>query len=174
MRPFIISSFSVSKIFHKPINRLAFYACFGNVMANIGTLISTSGVSSGPDGPLCQFLGASHAEMVQVYAGRCIMNTGNSMKCLPHLLSQVQSTRLEILGMEIQVLLLWHSFHSSSCLPLHHCSWVEAESMVLLWCVSCYCDHFSTDISQVWCWVFLEWEILRSRHSIPLFGWSSS
>jgi hypothetical protein len=59
----IISTFSVSKNFHKPINRLVFYACFGNVMANIGTLISTSGVTSGAGGPLCQF----QAFLIQMY-----------------------------------------------------------------------------------------------------------
>jgi hypothetical protein len=60
---FILSTFSVNKNFHKPINRLVFYACFGNVMANIGTLISTSGVTSGAEGPLCQFQGF----LIQMY-----------------------------------------------------------------------------------------------------------
>jgi hypothetical protein len=60
---FIISTFTVNKNFHKPINRLVFYACFGNVMANIGTIISTSGVTSGSDGPLCQFQGF----LIQMY-----------------------------------------------------------------------------------------------------------
>jgi hypothetical protein len=60
---FIISTFSVNKGFHKPINRLVFYACFGNVMANIGTLISTSGITSGISGPLCQFQGF----LIQMY-----------------------------------------------------------------------------------------------------------
>jgi hypothetical protein len=63
---FIISTFSVNKNFHKPINRLVFYACFGNVMANIGTFISTSGVTSGADGPLCQFQGF----LIQMYDQR--------------------------------------------------------------------------------------------------------
>jgi hypothetical protein len=33
---FIISTFFMNKEFHKLINQLIFYACFGNVMANIG------------------------------------------------------------------------------------------------------------------------------------------
>lgn len=37
---FIIVTFSVSKAFHKPINRLVFYASFGNMMTNIATLMA--------------------------------------------------------------------------------------------------------------------------------------
>lgn len=42
---FIIISFSCSKMFHKPINRLVFYASFGNMMSNIGTLMARSYVN---------------------------------------------------------------------------------------------------------------------------------
>jgi hypothetical protein len=37
---FIIVTFLASKDFHKPINRLVFYASFGNVLTNIATLIA--------------------------------------------------------------------------------------------------------------------------------------
>ena len=60
---FVISTFAVDKNFHKPINRLVFYACFGNVMSNIGTMIATSGEMLGSDGPLCQFQGF----LIQMY-----------------------------------------------------------------------------------------------------------
>lgn len=54
---FVIITFCTSKAFHqKPINRLVFYASFGNIMINIGTLMSRAYVdevnSSG-----CQFQG---------------------------------------------------------------------------------------------------------------------
>ena len=52
---FVIGTFICDKSFHKPINRLVFYAAWGNVMANIATLISVSGIHLGIDGPLCQF-----------------------------------------------------------------------------------------------------------------------
>lgn len=54
---FIIGTFLYDKAFHKPINRLVFYASWGNIMANVGTLISTSGIELGLDRPLCQFQG---------------------------------------------------------------------------------------------------------------------
>lgn len=61
---FIIGTFLYDKAFHKPINRLVFYASFGNIMANVGTLISRSGMDLGISKPLCQF----QAFLIQMYA----------------------------------------------------------------------------------------------------------
>lgn len=61
---FIIGTFLYDKAFHKPINRLVFYASWGNIMANVGTLISRSGIVLGLDKPLCQF----QAFLIQMYA----------------------------------------------------------------------------------------------------------
>jgi hypothetical protein len=44
---FIISAVCADKKFHRSFNRPVFYGYFVNVMTNIGTLISTSGVISG-------------------------------------------------------------------------------------------------------------------------------
>lgn len=38
----VITTFSLSKAFHKPINRLVFYASFGNLMTNVATLMAQS------------------------------------------------------------------------------------------------------------------------------------
>lgn len=51
----IIASFIGSRSFRKPINRLVFYASWGNMMANIATMISQSGLHAGVRSPLCQF-----------------------------------------------------------------------------------------------------------------------
>lgn len=61
---FIITTFLSDKAFHKPINRLVFFAAWGNIMSNIATLISTSGIRLGVDGRLCQF----QAFLIQWYA----------------------------------------------------------------------------------------------------------
>ncbi|KAH6986195.1 hypothetical protein BKA56DRAFT_630452 [Ilyonectria sp. MPI-CAGE-AT-0026] len=50
---FIIVTFCCSKAFHKPINRLVFYASFGNGIVNIATLMATSYVGS-PNSVGCQ------------------------------------------------------------------------------------------------------------------------
>lgn len=41
-----IGTFSISKSFHKPINRLVFFASFGNTMSNVATLMSRSYLSN--------------------------------------------------------------------------------------------------------------------------------
>lgn len=50
---FIIVTFCSSRAFHKPINRLVFFASFGNMMTNVGTLMARSYIGS-PDSPGCQ------------------------------------------------------------------------------------------------------------------------
>ncbi|KGO75800.1 Glucose receptor Git3, N-terminal [Penicillium italicum] len=53
----IVATFIWSPTFRKPINRLVFYASWGNIMANIATIISADGIHSGVDSSLCQFQG---------------------------------------------------------------------------------------------------------------------
>lgn len=50
----IIGTFCASKSFHKPINRLVFYASFGNMMTNVATLMARSYLSDIMS-PGCQF-----------------------------------------------------------------------------------------------------------------------
>ncbi|KIW62355.1 hypothetical protein PV04_10536 [Phialophora macrospora] len=54
---FIITTFLSDSKFRKPINRLVFYAAWGNLFANVATLIARSGISAGVTTPLCQFQG---------------------------------------------------------------------------------------------------------------------
>ena len=41
--------------FDKPINRLVFYATWGNLIADVATMIARSGIEAGPNSGLCQF-----------------------------------------------------------------------------------------------------------------------
>jgi len=52
---FIFVTFVSSPNFRRPINRLVFYASWGNTLCNIGTLISQSGIQAGKASHLCQF-----------------------------------------------------------------------------------------------------------------------
>ena len=63
---FIIGTFTFDRRFRKPINRLVFYASWGNLFANVATLISRSGIRLGVDAPLCQF----QAFLIQWYIRR--------------------------------------------------------------------------------------------------------
>ncbi|KAL8364659.1 hypothetical protein RB595_003779 [Gaeumannomyces hyphopodioides] len=51
---FIIATFCARRSFHKPINRLVFYASFGNMMSNVGTLMARTYVGDSTS-PGCQF-----------------------------------------------------------------------------------------------------------------------
>lgn len=59
---FVIVTFCLSRSFHKPVNRLVFYATFGNMMTNVGTLMSRSYIES-PNSVGCQF----QAFLIQMY-----------------------------------------------------------------------------------------------------------
>ncbi|KLJ10350.1 hypothetical protein EMPG_14259 [Blastomyces silverae] len=51
---FVITSFLWSKLFQTPVNRLMFYATWGNVLANVGTMIGGDGISRGSGSSLCR------------------------------------------------------------------------------------------------------------------------
>ncbi|TVY34073.1 Cyclic AMP receptor-like protein A [Lachnellula subtilissima] len=53
---FILVTYGMSTAFHKPINRLVFFASIGNIFTNIATLISREALLHS-DGHLCQFQG---------------------------------------------------------------------------------------------------------------------
>jgi hypothetical protein len=53
---FIITTFLKWHYFRKPINRLVFYASFGNVTVNIATFIGTAAIGTDPSA-LCEFQG---------------------------------------------------------------------------------------------------------------------
>lgn len=59
---FTISTFCFSKYFSKSINRLVFYASFGNLITNIATMMSRSFIDS-PNSAGCQ----AQAFLIQAY-----------------------------------------------------------------------------------------------------------
>ncbi|KAI9663925.1 MAG: hypothetical protein M1821_007416 [Bathelium mastoideum] len=54
---FIIMTFTAFRSLRKPINRLVFYATFGNLLTNVATLVSTTGIRLGAGSGLCIFQG---------------------------------------------------------------------------------------------------------------------
>ena len=51
---FVIITFCSSPAFRRPVNRLIFYATFGNIMSAVALLIARQGPINGQDSPLCQ------------------------------------------------------------------------------------------------------------------------
>lgn len=86
---FVIVTFCLSRSFHKPVNRLVFYATFGNMLTNVGTLMSRTYVNS-PDSVGCQF----QAFLIQMYVG-----TPSHRICFHHGTdtSQLYETILELI-----------------------------------------------------------------------------
>lgn len=102
---FVITTFLWSRHFHTPINRLIFYASWGNTFASVATVISISGISHGVDSPLCQFQGFFMQWFVllmmisyvcvltkkdQVYTSRCALGLLHGLQCLPDPVSPIQ------------------------------------------------------------------------------------
>jgi hypothetical protein len=55
---FIVTTFmGFANLRAKLVNRLIFYATWGNLLTNVGTLISVSGIKAGLDSGLCQTQG---------------------------------------------------------------------------------------------------------------------
>ena len=52
---FIIGTFMFSSHFQSSINRLMFYAAWGNIITNVGSLMSRGPLLNSPDGSWCQF-----------------------------------------------------------------------------------------------------------------------
>lgn len=52
---FILVTYLFSSSFDKPINRLIFYATWGNLGATVAALISGNGIYAGQASALCQF-----------------------------------------------------------------------------------------------------------------------
>ena len=63
---FILLTYLFTPYFSKPINRLVFYAAWGNLGSHVASLISGAGPAAGQTAPLCQF----QAFLVQMYV-RC-------------------------------------------------------------------------------------------------------
>ena len=66
---FIALTFLSSKAFHKPINRLVFYASMGNIFTNVATIISRAAIETGHfNGAFCQLQGF----LIQMYDSNSI------------------------------------------------------------------------------------------------------
>lgn len=50
---FIMTTYCLSAAFRKPVNRMIFYASFGNIFSAIASLMGRDCVSEGPDSALC-------------------------------------------------------------------------------------------------------------------------
>ncbi|KAI4602045.1 hypothetical protein KJ359_010911 [Pestalotiopsis sp. 9143b] len=137
---FIIVTFSISKAFHKPINRLVFYASFGNMMTNIATLMAREFVDT-PNSAGCQF----QAFLIQMF--------------LP-------ADALWTLAMAVNVYLtFYYKFDAERLRKVElwyflFCYGIPFVPAIAFIFVSDQRGRMYGD-AALWCWVAQEWDVFR-------------
>ncbi|OTA94354.1 hypothetical protein M434DRAFT_71464 [Hypoxylon sp. CO27-5] len=138
---FVIFTFTFSKAFHKPINRLVFYASFGNMMTNVGTLMSRSYVSE-INSFGCQFQGFLIQMFLPADAFWTLAMAFNVYLTFYH---KFDAARLR--SMEIYYLLLCYGI---PFVPAIAYVFVKTETAGRMY-----------GNATLWCWVSSGWDIFR-------------
>jgi hypothetical protein len=160
---FTILTYCCSNYFSKSINRLIFYASFGNLLTNIGTMMSRSFIDN-PDSAGCQ----TQAFLIQTYVVRKLVpNIAAARSRLTNDLSFLPADVLWTLSMAVNVYLTF--YHKYEARDLRR---IEPIYLIL-----CYGIPFIPGFTFIfvknregdriygpavsWCWISSEWDILR-------------
>ncbi|GFF43228.1 G-protein coupled receptor 1 [Aspergillus udagawae] len=138
----IIISFLASSSFRKPINRLVFYASWGNIMANVATMISQSGIAYGTRGCLCQF----QAFLIQWFMPADALWT-LAMACNVYLTFFYKYNSEQLRQLEWKYVLFCYGL---PFLPAFVYFFIETEARGKVY-----------GSAILWCWVSLPWDFLR-------------
>ncbi|RAH73693.1 putative cAMP receptor-like protein [Aspergillus aculeatinus CBS 121060] len=138
----IVISFLSSPSFRKPINRLVFYASWGNMMANVATLMSQSGVRLGTASGLCQFQGFliqwfMPADALWTFAMAC-----NVWLTFFHKYDSEQLRRLEVKYLV--------ACYGLPFIPAFIYFFIETKTRGKIY-----------GAATLWCWVSTPWDFLR-------------
>ncbi|OBT47495.1 hypothetical protein VE00_03261 [Pseudogymnoascus sp. WSF 3629] len=139
---FVITTYLGFAAFHKPINRLVFYASWGNLATNVATIISRSGIAAGVNSPLCQLQGF----LIQMF---------------------MPADSLWTLAMAVNVYLTF--FHRYSASQLRSLEW---KYLLACYCIpfvpALVFIFIKTEergrifgSAVLWCWITVEWNALR-------------
>ncbi|KAL8662451.1 MAG: hypothetical protein Q9202_004694 [Teloschistes flavicans] len=139
---FIILTFILSKDFRKPVNRLIFYASWGNALGNMATLISQSGVKAGQSSFLCQFQGF----LIQMFfIADAALNLCMAVNVYLNVFKKYNAQQLKAL--EWRYLLL--SYGLPFIVAFVYC-FVETQGRGKIY-----------GPAQLWCWIASDWAFLR-------------
>jgi len=139
---FIIVTFLVSRDYHKPINRLVFYASFGNIITNVATLISRTSLRYAPTSPLCQI----QAFLIQMF---------------------MPADSLWTLSMAFNVYLVFFRKYSSSQLKKLEwkyflgCYGIPAAPAITYLFIDSKKRGRPYGPATLWCWITPKWDPLR-------------
>lgn len=155
---FIIVTFTMSKAFHKPINRLVFYASFGNAITNVATIIARSYIGD-PSSAGCQ----TQAFLIQMY----VDISHHTAICLTCYSRFMPADALWTLAMAINVYLTFYFKFDAQRL----------RRMEATYLICCYGIPFVVALTYIfvstptrgrmygnatlWCWVSPKWDIFR-------------
>ncbi|EXU95023.1 7 transmembrane receptor domain protein [Metarhizium robertsii] len=138
---FTIVTFCYSRSFHKPINRLVFYASFGNMLSNIGTLMSRTFFEN-VNSFGCQF----QAFLIQLFMPADAFWT-LAMAINVHLTFYFKFDAERLRRMEIPYLIGCYG------IPL-------VPAFVFLFIKNHHGAHVYGNAS-LWCWISYDWDLLR-------------
>lgn len=138
---FIIATFCLSKAFHKPINRLVFYASFGNLMTNVATLMARTYIGD-TNSAGCQF----QAFLIQMFMPADAFWT-LAMAVNVYLTFYYKFDAQKLRKMEIPYLLLCYGIPFTVALTFIFVKTPEKGRMY--------------GNATLWCWVASDWDIFR-------------
>ncbi|KAL8799394.1 MAG: hypothetical protein Q9200_007552 [Gallowayella weberi] len=139
---FIILTFVLSSDFRKPVNRLIFYASWGNLFANAATLISQSGVKGGQDSALCQF----QAFIIQMFfIADALWNLAMAINVYLNVFKKYNAQQLKALEWRYHLLCYGTPF----IIALVFC-FVETQGRGKMY-----------GPAQLWCWISSDWAFMR-------------
>ncbi|KAI9849672.1 MAG: hypothetical protein M1837_002797 [Sclerophora amabilis] len=139
---YIIVTFLSSCAFHKPINRLIFCACFGNIIVSVATIISRDGMFAGDDSRLCQM----QAFMIQMFLPADLLWTLVSAFNV-YLTFFKKYTSDQLKALEWKYILACYGI---PFIPAFVYIFVRSSSGARIY-----------GPAEIWCWITVEWRILR-------------
>lgn len=138
---FIVVTYAISTSFHKPINRLVFYASVGNIFTNVATLMSRQHLPF-PDSPLCQF----QAFLIQMFMPADAYWT-LAMACNVWLTFYRKYDKTQLRRLEKYYIILCYG------IPL-------IPAIAFLFIQSARNGHMYGN-ATLWCWISTSWDAFR-------------
>ncbi|KAJ5190142.1 uncharacterized protein N7498_009127 [Penicillium cinerascens] len=139
---FVIGTYTASSSFHKPINRMVFYASWGNILANVSTLISLSGIQAGRTSTMCQTQGF----LIQMFMPADALWT-LAMACNVYLTFRHRFSSTQLRRLEIKYLLLCYGI---PFVPAIIYAFLHTEERGTIY-----------GPATLWCWIDVDWDFLR-------------
>ncbi|KAI9707382.1 MAG: hypothetical protein M1836_000343 [Candelina mexicana] len=139
---FIIITFLTSSAFQKPINRLVFFASWGNIMCNIGTMMSRSGIDAGVRSPLCQIQGL----IIQWFLPADSLFT-LAMACNVYLTFFRKYTASHLRALEWKYIVACYGI---PLIPAFVYEFIDTKARGKVY-----------GSATLWCWISVQWDFLR-------------